>query len=126
VSNRANTSMVDVAALMKTASDTLLTLQANNVKLAAENSELAAQLTRKDLAADIVELLENRGQGDSRIPFREKVAALLDSGQDLATLKQALLLQPPAMGFAKVAEKRGNAGGSPDDRLLDAIYHHST
>lgn len=116
--------MEDVKALMKTASDTLLTLQAHNVKLAAENSALEAQLTRHDLAADVVDLLEARGQGDSRIPYREKVAALLDSGQDLAALKHALSLQPPAMSFAKVAEKRGNGGGSPDDRLLDTIYHH--
>ena len=83
-------------------------------RLRAENAALLEKVASNALAQEVIDMMEDRGTSDPSVGRTEKVAMLLESGQDLGDLKRALLLQPQDMSFAKVASKQDTAGEGTD------------
>lgn len=108
----------DTRALLKTAAATMRHLRTENTELA---TKLAAY-ERKDLAEEVVDLMDARNLLDPSVPHKTKVAHVLASDKDLAATRRALLLTPANMSFAKTAEFNapsvGNAKQVLDDFLL--------
>lgn len=74
--------------------------------LAAENHKLAHALAayqRRDLAEEVVQLMEDRGMLDDSISHKQKVAQVLSSKRDLTTMREALKCTPADMSFASVS-----------------------
>jgi len=92
--------------------------------LVEENAKLASELEgfrRTALAEDIVSTMEEKGLDDSDLSFREKVAALLSSDNDLELIKKAVELSPPNLSFATLTEnKEEGHDNSFEDYILGA------
>lgn len=106
---------------VKVAMDLLSEIPKELRKLVAENSKLASELAvyqQRDLAEQIVSEMESKGLGDPDTPFREKVAALIDSGKDLTLVKEAVDLAAPNLSFASVSDESGEHTTSLVDYIL--------
>jgi len=101
----------------------LLAEAANAVRaLQAEKTKLAhalVQYQRRDLAEEIVSLMDARGLSDARVPHKQKVATVLASNKDLHVVKEALRLSPADMSFAKVSEE--SETGTTRSKLEDYL-----
>lgn len=104
-------------ALLKTAATTVRQLQAENTELATK----LAQYERRDLAEEVVALMEARNLVDPSVPHKTKVAHVLASDKDLSATRRALLLTPANMSFAKTAEFSAPAVGNAKQRLDDFL-----
>mgnify|MGYP003651583082 CR=1 FL=1 len=90
-------------------------LRAASAEIQRQNSEivmLKEKIAQSDLAQELVGILDAKGLSDPSASAKEKVAALLDSGQDLTSMKKALEMRLSDMSFAKVASDESALGGS--------------
>jgi len=87
---------------------TMLRALAEEVSAAREKT---ADLEKQAKAEALVAEMEERGLVDPDAPRQEKVAALLDSGQDLEVLAQAVQMQVGDLSPAQVDDS-ADAGNS--------------
>jgi hypothetical protein len=99
----------------------LLTDAANTIRsLHAEKEKLASALAnyqRKELAEEIVDLMDARGMGNEEVPHKEKVAHVLSSGKDLTVTREALRMASTDMSFARVADEADLTHATASDKL---------
>lgn len=75
--------------------------------LASENAKLTEQLTEFKKVAEaeeIITTMEERGISDRTIPFKRRVAELLNSKKDLNLVKEAMTMATPAFSFAAASD----------------------
>lgn len=103
--------------LLSEAAATIRTLQSEKEKLASA----LADYRKKELAEDVVALMEARGLSTEGYSHKEKVAHVLASGKDLEVTREALRLAATDMSFARVSEEADLAFGSSADKLREFV-----
>jgi len=100
------------AAVLEQAAEALASLTercGQQEQLLAEKEEKLAHYARLDKARGIVRSMSARGMVEDG-GFDAKVAALVESDQNLDVLEQAVALKPVHLPFAKVASISGSSG----------------
>jgi hypothetical protein len=102
-------------AVIEEASVTLRALASERTKLASKVREYE----RRDEAKAIVSELEKRGYSDPGVSIEDRIDALLNSGKDLAVVKEAMSLATSNLPFASVAQDRNSLSGtSPFENFI--------
>lgn len=99
--------------LLTDAANTIRTLQTEKEKLASA----LASYQRKELADEIVTLMDARGLSNEEASHKEKVAHVLSSGKDLNVVREALRMASTDMSFARVADEADLTHASASDKL---------
>lgn len=92
---------VQLQNLLAESAKTLRAQQSEITKLAS----LVDSFKRKETAEEIVALMDQRGMSPVNVPHKQKVANVLSSKKDLGVVKEALLMSPTDMSFARVSEE---------------------
>lgn len=95
---------MDTATLQRLLGDAAKTIR----QLSSEKEKLASQLAtykQKELAEEVVDLMDARGYSDPDVSHKRKVASVLSSGKDLQVTRDALRSASTDMSFARVASE---------------------
>jgi len=115
-------SNAQVAALTKTAAETVRALSENNQRLAAENGDLkekVAHFEMKSRAEDLARVMESKGI-DPDIPFHQKVAGIMERNLDV--VEEALNFSSPQVKLASLVGDDADIDGLPGDVAASRFY----